>query len=205
MVTRASLSQRSLIPSQRSQNRSPRPHRRLRLRLRLRLRRHLPRRQRPQRSRHPLHRILLPTHHSTASVREMVVSYNCNVRQIWMIHGANLVPLGCRVTSYIIKQMTPAKETTVLMTCDHKSYPQACAGYYSAIHAGSLPDKFVCTESHHDGRLNGQATKDWSDQHKNGKWKSFTRAFITDNKGQEKAPKCERDEYPVSRQAARKS
>jgi hypothetical protein len=189
MATRASLSHRSLNQRSLSLRRQrPRP----------RQQRPRPRHQRPRRNLHPLHLIRLPTHRRITSASGMMVSWNFNIRQIWKIYGANVISLDCAVTSYIIKEMIAAKETVIPIMCDHKKYPQACAGYCSAIHAGGLSDTFTCTQSHHDGRLNGQVTKDWSDQHQNGQWKSFTQASVTNNKNQAKESNCQRDEYPVS-------
>jgi len=118
--------------------------------------------------------------------------------------GTNVTLPDCGVTSYIVKEMTAAKETVIPITCDHQSYPQACAGYYSAIARGSASAQYTCTRSHHkEGRISGEATDEWTAQHTNKQWQSFTQLRIMNNKNSIRPVKCQADEFPVSQTPAR--
>lgn len=83
--------------------------------------------------------------------------------------------------------------------CDGKKYTQACAHYSSAAAVAGRKGTFTCSDSFPKGRGKDLPAMDlWDEEHKNEKWRKFTKAeyqFNGKNAGP-RAPNCQRDEWP---------
>ena len=88
-----------------------------------------------------------------------------------------------------VTQITKSEPVTktITETCNGKKYPQACYHYYSAIHNYDwVKSTYECTDS--NSRVRVQATSDWTKQHSDKTWRSYT-INVEDNK----EPKCQAD------------
>jgi len=82
---------------------------------------------------------------------------------------------------------------TITETCTGSKYAQACYHYYSAIKNYGAASTFTCSDS--IDRAPGIATGDWTKQHKDKTWQSYTQANYNFG-GTMKPPRCQADEYP---------
>ncbi|KAF2172134.1 hypothetical protein M409DRAFT_49876 [Zasmidium cellare ATCC 36951] len=102
--------------------------------------------------------------------------------------------------THILNSKTVEAKNTIAKLCDWAAWPEACAHYYSAIHADKAnlgKSRFTCEDS--NNRVEQTYTKDWEKQH-DLVWRKFKNPkFVFNGKQQKNDEKrliCEADEWP---------